>query len=662
MIVEAKPWVVGQDLTGTNGVEYTASGPSSYKRRLPDPVEPPAPVPESQELYLAGDVLPVNMQGTVKVCVGTDSEVICLGAGDEVPADVIGSVFVDERTLRAQWMQDPVKDGVKPFIAQSDEPSAEQVESGVCLWRSTLDGCLYSLMADGTWFSSDKRDTVDGYSVQGVADGTQLDLDGNAIPAGNQIITYYDASGLVVNSKDCTDDNTYTIRITAVADGIDDAGNPYSAGDILMQTPDGDLFCQTKTLDSDTVDGFAVQGVSDGTQLDADGLAIPANTQIITFFDENGDVINSKDCTDEFAVLQTATEAFVDDAGNNVEVGDQYTMLAGGARLCAEKAIDTDTQDGYSLLGTSDGSQLALDGAAIDAGAEVINYYDANGAYLYSKDCTDDDTFGVPKLLEADGLDVYGNAVTAGSQVIEFPDGSIVCTEKTAALLTKSGEVPASVLDASQIGTALAIGDISKEGCRHEVVCGPDGKLWSEPGAFCIEVQGQGLNVPQQDFVPLFTDAQGGIQTQVLPGELEFEIVVPDHCQCGIAHIHFNGAQMVNTFHHVAADANIINAGFGLQIQFNNSGTWTNLASANAIKGFHGADATQGAGAFGGASRVQPVPGVFCPGDVINVKLRKTAILWSTPPGWTSAGWGGKLLGSEFTFGKLTFCTNEENN
>ena len=106
-------------------------------------------------------------------------------------------------------------------------------------------------------------DTVDGYAEQGVSDGTHLDANGNAIPIGSEIVTFYDGAGDVVNSKDCTD--------------------------------------------VDTVDGHSLQGVADGSQLDSSGNAIPIGAQIITFYGADGAVINSKDCTDDDTLTQDST-------------------------------------------------------------------------------------------------------------------------------------------------------------------------------------------------------------------------------------------------------------------------------------------------------------------------------------------------------------------
>ena len=61
-------------------------------------------------------------------------------------------------------------------------------------------------------------DTVDGYSEQGVSDGSQLDAEGNPIPAGNKITTFYDATGAVVNSRD--DEKTQGRTTTPSADGL----------------------------------------------------------------------------------------------------------------------------------------------------------------------------------------------------------------------------------------------------------------------------------------------------------------------------------------------------------------------------------------------------------------------------------------------------------
>jgi len=46
-----------------------------------------------------------------------------------------------------------------PLVRQENEPTKEQVLSGICFWRSTSDGCLYTLVqlenGDCEWESSE---------------------------------------------------------------------------------------------------------------------------------------------------------------------------------------------------------------------------------------------------------------------------------------------------------------------------------------------------------------------------------------------------------------------------------------------------------------------------------------------------------------------------
>ncbi len=362
-------------------------------------------------------------------------------------------------------------------------------------------------LANGDLVCVDKTiDTNDGFALQGISGATASDIDfnGDTIPAGAPVIRFYDSSGQFINAKDCTDIDTFGILVDAAVSGTDDAGNPYSAGDQLIQLADGnficaektqdtdtfaelivaagsgiddagndyaagdslimlangDIVCVEKTIDTDTVDGYAVQGFSAGGDSDVDinGATIPAGAPVIRFYDANGQFLNAKDCTDEFGVIMTADSAFVDSAGNDVAVGDQYIQLADGSTACQEKTVDT--VDGYATLGFANASTVDIEGNPIPVGAEVINFYDPSGNLEYSKDCTDDDTFGVPKSAEAAGTDAFGNAFAAGANVIEFPGGLFVCMPMRSTYLDYSD--PCFIVERDS-KTNLTVGQFRKD-------------------------------------------------------------------------------------------------------------------------------------------------------------------------------------------------------
>ena len=217
------------------------------------------------------------------------------------------------------------------------------------------------------------------------------------------------------------------------ADLISFGDGPFVVGDTYTPTPDNGCtyeydgngcFRRVKVQDTNTQDGYAVQGVSDGSQLDLDGNAIPAGAPIITFYDATGAVINSKNCTDIFGFIATADADFTDTAGNAVLAGDQYLQLPSGT-ACLEKTIDT--VDGYSVLGFSDGSQLDQNGDPIPAGNEIITTIDAQGNVVAHADVQDDDTFGVATNAPAGANDAWGNPIATGANVIELANGDFVC-------------------------------------------------------------------------------------------------------------------------------------------------------------------------------------------------------------------------------------------
>ena len=231
-------------------------------------------------------------------------------------------------------------------------------------------------LSDGSLVCVSKRtdandNTQDGYALNGVTDGvTHRDRLGNLLSTGLEAIHFYDAAGNYVNSKDCTDINTYAVPLTANLDGTDsadnayaagaplirlatgeiycmgkappatlilaasastdDAGNAYAQGDFLLRLSNGDLVCVSKTADTDTVDGFAIADFADGaTHRDAAGNLIPAGYKATHYFNAAGNYVNSAsnefvnsvtgdgvDATSPFEPAITQTQAA--DQGDNV--------------------------------------------------------------------------------------------------------------------------------------------------------------------------------------------------------------------------------------------------------------------------------------------------------------------------------------------------------
>ena len=447
MIVESRPWVLGQSLTHTNGLLYVATGTGSYKAAAPEEVvvevEPirqehfyPGDVlpgwmidevqvclidgtlvdvydteqlPENvngmvivdavtgmptfnqkpvkledqrQTVYGVGDTLPEWMAGKVNVCLLITGEVVELCDDEAIPDDIDGTVIVDALTgvpTYNQGAQKPVP-VVKPIVTQLDEPTKEDVESGVCIWRNRLDGCLYTVTIedDGscTWFSSDKNDT-----------------------------------------------NTFATVIEAPAAGVDDYGNQYSASQDLIVWADNTIMAMT--VDTDTVDGYSEQGVSDGSQLDAQGNPIPAGNKITTYYDATGAVVNSRDdektqgstttpsadglgqvittsdnettfvCDKQFKGLRdngdgTKTEIFVDQAGvESTGLTLEEPTQSGEPQLgVVDAAGNTTYVDADGATQTVPATDL--NGDPVDPSQAVWNMIDGNGNYLGSKPCKDE--------------------------------------------------------------------------------------------------------------------------------------------------------------------------------------------------------------------------------------------------------------------------------
>lgn len=334
--------------------------------------------------------------------------------------------------------------------------------------RTASDGNEYTYI-DGCWTKVPPvdLDTHDGYSERGYSDGTVLDFEGNPIPAGHSIVRFYGPDGTLLYSKDCEELDTFAIAITAGQAGIDDADNAFQAGDILLQTAAGEIFCQrknvpvdliiaggagvddaqnaynqgdyllqlsdgrlvcvTKIQDTNTQDGFSLDGVSTGVQVDRLGATIPVGTRTVDFFDGTGQYIRSVALTDEndYTVCFTAgvsdtddagneyspgdkliriptgevfcqtkrktsglilaAGAGTDDAGNAYDAGDRLIELADGSLVCAKKTVDT--KNPFSINGYADGAtHRTIDNQLIPAGARAIHYYDENANYINSVD------------------------------------------------------------------------------------------------------------------------------------------------------------------------------------------------------------------------------------------------------------------------------------
>ena len=266
-------------------------------------------------------------------------------------------------------------------------------------------------------------DTVDGRSYPGVAPAGVTDsATGEAIAEGAPVTVFFGPDGEIVGYKDCTDDNTFGVIQTAAQEFTDTAGGTVKAGGQFLLLPNGGTACLEKTID--TVDGYADLGVSDGSQVDQDGVTIAAGAEVINFFDAEGAYTYSKDCTDDdtFGVPAVASEA--GDAINGPYVaGQTIVTFPGEIVVCIPaKTVDTDTQDGYSAIGESDGStQVDADGAAIPAGAKTIDFYGPTGEYVNSCPVVNTNTQdGFVSIGVSDGsqLGPDGLAIAAGVKII----------------------------------------------------------------------------------------------------------------------------------------------------------------------------------------------------------------------------------------------------
>ncbi len=437
MIVESRPWVVGQSLTHTNGLLYVATGTGSYKAATPEEVvvevEPirqehfyPGDVlpdwmieevqvclvdgtlvdvydteqlpddmngmvivdavtgmptfnqkpvkleDQRQTVYGVGDTLPEWMVGKVNVCLLITGEVVELCDDEAIPDNIDGTVIVDALTgvpTYNQGAQKPVP-VVKPIVTQLDEPTKEDVESGVCIWRNELDGCLYTVTVedDGscTWFSSDKNDT-NTFATVIEAPAAGVDDYNNQYSASQDLIVFADDSIMAM----AVDTDTFaTTSVTA-------EGNTIS-------TPDGgDTFVCAKQFKGlrDNEDGTFTETFIDQNGVASDGETLPSSsTEVVA----GGKIVTLADGSTVFVCEAQSKGVVLNPLTNMNEMVDQNgdPMGVSWYSFAPENRIKNQivTIDGEVLDGNGVSvPATALQGAAIVSGGLVAVECDPDG-------------------------------------------------------------------------------------------------------------------------------------------------------------------------------------------------------------------------------------------------------------------------------------------
>ena len=276
-------------------------------------------------------------------------------------------------------------------------------------------------------------DTVDGYSEQDESDGSQLDAQGNPIPAGHAITTYYDANGAVVNSRD--DEKTQGSTTTPSADGL---GQVITTSDNettfvcdkqfkgLRENSDGtktEIFVDQSgvestglTLEEPTQSGEPQLGVVDAagntTYFDANGITqpIPAvdvngdpvypSQAVWNFIDGDGNYLGSKPCKDETVLAQTPNGTELPFSGLNQVITQCCTW--------------TSTVDVDGNITTPTGVVVAAvdgNGNAYPAGTEVQSETDVNGVYTVSCEKQESTGYSQISVTAAGDVDGAGNAI-----------------------------------------------------------------------------------------------------------------------------------------------------------------------------------------------------------------------------------------------------------
>ena len=135
-------------------------------------------------------------------------------------------------------------------------------------------------------------DSVDGYSLVGVADIDTVDVDDNPIVPGSETIDFYDGDGNYLYSCEKDSADGYAEPGVADADTIDSDGNPIEPGSPVIDFYDETgMYFGSVPLGGG--DGWAEQGVADADTIDSDGNPIAPGTKTVDFYDSEGMYVDS---------------------------------------------------------------------------------------------------------------------------------------------------------------------------------------------------------------------------------------------------------------------------------------------------------------------------------------------------------------------------------
>lgn len=265
---------------------------------------------------------------------------------------------------------------------------------------------------------------TDTFSVTETAAADGIDSAGNAFSAGDSLI--------VLPSGDtyCAEKTSDTAAETQIAtvDGVDSGGNSFSVGDPLLVLPNGETYCLVKTVDTDT-NSFAVSVLATVDGVDSAGNAFETGDTLLTL--PNGEQFCLEKTidtdTDTAATSEVAIADGVDTAGNNYSVGDTLLVLPNGDIFCVEKAIGGADTFATSILATASGTDSA--GNSFNTGDTLLVL--PSGQQFCLEKTSDTDTFTSFFVSIGGGTDAAGNSYQAGDGLISLPGGQLVCVEKT---------------------------------------------------------------------------------------------------------------------------------------------------------------------------------------------------------------------------------------
>ena len=174
------------------------------------------------------------------------------------------------------------------LIGVADETTVDVNGDPIAAGAETID--FYD--GDGEYLYSCEKEGPDGWAELGVAGEETVDINGDPIAPGTEVIDFYDADGVYVASCEKAVADGYAVQGIADADTVDANDNPIDPGEPVIHFYDGDDNYLNSCL-KESADGWGEQGVAGVDTVDSNGDPIAPGTEVIDFYDANGEYVDS---------------------------------------------------------------------------------------------------------------------------------------------------------------------------------------------------------------------------------------------------------------------------------------------------------------------------------------------------------------------------------